>query len=94
MTSCETKPTSRSPSRDTRLNGAAVKRCVTDSCDSEMGWAKTTPGGGSLVAPRKFAGDEGRAYLRTFWQRGTGIENYGRPSPHSMTQGSLKGQDV
>lgn len=93
MTSWETKPKAKSPSRNTMLNGAAVKRSVTDSCDSEMHWAKSTAAGVS-GAPRKFAGDEGRAYLRTFWQRGTGTENYGRPSPHNMTQGSLKGQDV
>lgn len=56
--SWETKPMSRSPSRDTRLNGAAVKRCVTDSCDSEMGWAKTTPGG-LWWLPESFAGMKG-----------------------------------
>ena len=45
MTSWETKPKAKSPSRNTMLNGAAVKRSVTDSCDSEMHWAKTTAAG-------------------------------------------------
>lgn len=45
MTSWETKPKSKSPSRNTMLNGAAVERSVTDSWDSEMGWANTTPVG-------------------------------------------------
>lgn len=42
MTSWETKPKAKSPSRNTMLNRAAVKRSVTDSYDSEMHWAKTT----------------------------------------------------
>ena len=69
------------------LNGAAVNRSVT------VRWAGPGPLlWVSLGGSQKICWGRREAHLRTFWQRGTGTENYGRPSPPSML-GSWKGQD-